>query len=50
MALGLLLVIVSAILCGVSGLLYFIGVDDPSVPPALLAFGAASGFVGVKIP
>lgn len=48
---GLFLVIAGACLCGVSGILYLVGVDmHPEVAPAFLAFGAGLGLLGNKIP
>lgn len=53
MNIGLVLVIAAAVMLGVAGLLVLIAFDDPEVAKyfyALLAFGGAAGFVGVKIP
>ena len=50
---GLILVIAAAVMLGVAGLLIVITFPDPEPAKwyyALLAFGAACGFVGVKVP
>jgi len=52
MAMGLFLVIAAAVMLGVAGLLIVL-TDSPEAAEwyyALLAFGGAAGFVGVKIP
>lgn len=50
MNIGLILVIIAAVLLGVAGLYSLTDGTNGHIFPACLAFGAALGFVGVKVP